>query len=186
MGLGYFFVNPDKKEYFNPALSGGYLRRKQVFKQGLHLYALELLLCEFPGENHTRIINENLQSWSGDRLLVLSDNDWTYDDQSKANVNQECYQIAEYRDITESLNLYLVENEPEFAEKYIPKLSIESVRFMELVNLNYRIKNKSVEDLLIKHFGKNWEKKYQNSFKNPETNIDHAERLKRIRGQNET
>ncbi|AUP79465.1 hypothetical protein [Flavivirga eckloniae] len=188
MGLGYFFVNPDKKEYFNPALSGGYLRRRQVFKEELHLYALELLMCEFPGENH-KILNKNLRSWSGDRLLVLSDNDWTYPDQSLSKVknsNQENYPIKKYRDITEELSLYLVENEPEFAEKFIPQLFIESLLFIELVNLNYRIKDKSIENLIVKHFGKDWEKKYRKSFANPATNIDQIERLKRIKKHNKT
>ncbi len=183
MGVGYFFVNPDKKEYFNPALSGGYLRRKQIFKEGLHLYALELLMFEFPGE-YNRLENEDLNTWSGDRLLVLSDSDWTHFELETNDSNEEHYPIKDYKDITEPLCLFLVANEPEFAEEFIPQLFIESVLFMEVVNLNYRIQDKSIENLIIKHFGKDWEKKYRKSFNNPATNIDHYERLRRVK-QNE-
>jgi len=184
MGLGYYFVNPDKKEYFNPALSGGYLRERNLFKEELHLYAIRLLMCEYPGDCDREIIDENLRTWSGDRLFIVCDANWPHEDHPEVIIkdkNLNHHPPEEYTDITEYICLYLVQHNREFAEQFIEQLSIESVLFMELVLLHYRLNDKSLEELFVARFGKDWEKQYQKSFKHSTSSIDEAERKKRMK-----
>ena len=160
MGLGYFIVNPTKKEYFNPALAGGYLRRNNLFKEELHLYAIEALLFNYWNEN-LDLIDYNLCSWNGDKTTILSDNDWIYPHEyQNSNPQSSCFQINDFRDITNDLIFYLLDKNDEFVNKYIPSLVLNSKQFKIIVDHLEQFNNYEILRCINNHFGKNWKKKY--------------------------
>ena len=166
--MAWFFVNPDRKEFFNPALNGGYYRRRHMFQGGFQLYALELLMTSEVGAEPPGVIGKNLHSWFGNRLLIASEYNFIdpldepyLTEQEKSDPLR--FLGSEYTDITRALAIHLTRTNPKFAEEYIPSLHIGFDSFTDAASLFYETRDKGLEKLLVENFGKNWEHKYKTS-----------------------
>lgn len=163
MGAYHIFVNPSRKEYFDPAVWGDGSKRASLFN-GLHRFALRLLMYSphaAPGQ-----LSPTLTSWVGDPIIIAADDYYTDQDcfktQTPEDGERNLYYMArdEFRNITPELTLLLVPSEEEFTKALMERALQFSHVLLFVGSLCYETRNKPLSHALEKHLGPDWAKMY--------------------------
>lgn len=169
MGVYHIFVNPNKKEYFEPSIFCDSEKQSALF-HGLHRYALKILY--YSPDFSRNIIGNKLNSWAGDPLLIAPDEappNQGMKTTSPAHPNRNLYELAkqEYRNISVDLLYHLIgrKMDVEFETTLFQRARKNKVLFITIVEFQNQANSKILELALIKHFGKKWKKQYSKMIK---------------------
>ncbi len=165
MGAYHIFVNPDKKEYFDPAQFSDGIKVNALFN-GLHRHALRILMysCDLSSSP----VSTDFHSWVGDRIFIAAD-DYESDKKimfhlTNENTNQNLseYAMENYTDISFVILKYLlvVQRKDSILSEIYAGLEMKTSLFANVVQIYQENKSKILQEELEHHIGKDWMKKY--------------------------
>lgn len=167
MGAYHIFVNPAKKEYFDPTVFGDGNKHRALY-HGLHRYALKLLT--YSPTLVSQPINEELNTWTGDPIYIGIDDDNPTPESTETlhqlvgtteEHNLYWHAYRNYRDIGfPLLKHFLLKSRDEyFLQEFFERAQIHQRLFNDIATIYFESKDAVLKKDIVQHFGKNWEKK---------------------------